>query len=266
MILPLAVWLGPADDGRQALLKRHYSMIERFRRRATGSFLAVLVALGVPLVAHGATINMVLSDVDVTYFGDASNNAGSIFDTIGQPGGNLNPAEADVVEAVTFEVDTTHRGTLMNSPGSALYGDMRINGVGATLPLNTLLTNRGSNGNVFGFDWFTQSGNNLRLGINAVDVLLSNNVFFFNGTATILSQNLPFGLAFAPGQPVAFSYTATLPSLNGANPTQSAMGSGALTISGELIPEPGTIGLLVLGAVIVGGAVLPRYRLATIQS
>jgi hypothetical protein len=232
-------------------------MIERFRRRATGSFLAVLMALCVPLVAHGATINMVLSDVDVTYFGDASNNSGSIFDTIGQPGGNLSPAEADVVEAVTFEVDTTHTGTLMNSPGSALYGDMRINGVGATLPLNTLLTNRGSNGNVFGFDWFTQSGNNLRLGINAVDVLLTNNVFFFTGTATVLSQNLPFGLAFAPGT-VAFSYTATLPSLNGVNPSQSAMGSGALTISGELIPEPGTIGLLAVGGALVAGAMMRR--------
>jgi hypothetical protein len=241
-------------------------MIECFRRRATGSFLAVLVAFCVPLVAHGATINMILSDMDVTYFGDAGNNTGSIYDTIGQPGGNLTPAESDVVETATFEVDTTHVGTLMNSPGSALYGDMRINGVGATLPLNTLLTNRGSNGNVFGFDWFTQSGNNLRLGIDAVDVLITNNVFFFNGTATVLSQNLPFGLAFAPGQPVAFSYTATLPSLNGANPTQSAMGSGALTISGELIPEPGTIGLLILGAVIVGGAVVPRYRVSTIQS
>jgi hypothetical protein len=223
--------------------------------------LAVLVALCVPLLAHGATINMVLSDMDVTYFGDASNNTGSIFDTIGQPGGNLTPAEADVVEAVTFEVDTTHIGTLMNSPGSALYGDMRINGVGGTLPLNTLLTNRGSNGNVFGFDWFTQSGDSLRLGINAVDVLLTNNVFFFNGTATILSQDLPFGLVFKPNEPVAFSYTATLPSLNGSNPTQSAMGSGALTISGEQIPEPGTIGLFVLGAMMVGGSVIPRHRL-----
>jgi hypothetical protein len=203
---------------------------------------------------------MILSDMDVTYFGDASNNTGSIFDTIGQPGGNLNASEADVVEAATFEVDTTHVGTLMNSPGSALYGDMRINGVGPSIPLNSLQTNRGSNGNVFGFDWFTQSGNNLRLGINAVDVLITNNVFFFTGTATILSQNLPFGLAFAP-EPVAFSYTATRPSLNGADPSQSAMGSGALTISGELIPEPGTIGLLALGGVLVASCFVPRRRL-----
>jgi hypothetical protein len=202
---------------------------------------------------------MILSDMDVTYFGDANNNAGSIFDTIGQPGGNLNASEADVVEAATFEVDTTHIGTLMNEPGGALYGDMRINGVGPSIPLNALQTGRGSNGNVFGFDWFSQSGNNLRLGINSVDVLLTNNVFFFTGTATILSQNLPFGLAFAP-EPVAFSYTATRPSLNGANPAQMAMGSGALTISGELIPEPGTMGLLAIGAAMVGSAVMPRRR------
>ena len=39
-----------------------------------------------------------------------------------------------------------------------------------------------------------------------------------------------------------------------------------LTISGELIPEPGTVGLFVLGAMIVGGAVAPRYRLPNIQN
>jgi hypothetical protein len=84
------------------------------------------------------------------------------------------------------------------------------------------------------------------LGIDTVDVLLSNGVFFFTGMASVLDQNLPFGLALDASQQVAFSYTATLPGLLGP-PTgrTGAMGSGAITISGIMaIPEPVTAGLL----------------------
>jgi hypothetical protein len=202
-----------------------------------------------PLSAQAATINMILSDMDVTYLGSAANNTGALYDSIAHPGGNLNAAEADEVKTAVFEVDTTHVGTLMTAPNNVMSADFRVNGVGPTIPLNSFLTNLGSNGNGFGFDWF-QGNNNLRLGINSVDLLLTNNVFFFTGTATILSQSLPFGLAFAPGN-VAFSFTATLPSLNGVNPASNALGSGALTISGEQIPEPGTIGMLGAGALIL---------------
>jgi hypothetical protein len=223
-----------------------------------------LAALCLPAAADGATINMILSDMDVSYFGGAAGNTGSLFDTIGHPGGNLNAAEADEVETAVFEVDMTHVGTLMTSPGNTISTDLRVNGVGASLALNTFLTNIGSNGGGFGLDWFTQAGNNLRLGINSVDLLLTNNVFFFTGTATVLSQNLPFGLAFVPNQNVVFSYTATLPGINGAgggggNTTTGAMGSGALTISGEAIPEPATIALLCTAVSILGaGAIRPR--------
>src|SRR5688572_26345768 len=161
-------------------LKRHFRMIELIHRRASMRIIVALVALCLPLVAEGATINMILSDMDVQYNGEASGNTGSIYDTIGQPGGNLNAAEADEIEAAVFEVDMTHIGTLTSSAGNMLSGDLRINGVGASLPLNSLRTNIGSNGGGFGFDWFTQSGNNLRLGINSLDnLLITNNVFFF---------------------------------------------------------------------------------------
>lgn len=235
-------------------------MIQLIHRRASVRIIVALAALFVPLAAQGATIHMILSDVDAQYNGEASGNTGSIYDTIGQPGGNLNPAEADTVKTAVFEVDTTHFGTLVDAPGAAMYGDLRVNGVGGTLPLNTLNTNVGSNGGGFGFDWFTQSGNNVRLGINSLDnVMITNNVFFFSGTATLLSQNLPFGLAFAPSSSIAFSYTATRPSINGVSPTDFAQGSGALTISGELIPEPATIGLATALAVF-GIGVLRRRR------
>jgi hypothetical protein len=238
-------------------------MIEVIRRRATRSIFAALAAWCVPLAAQGATINMILSDMDVLYNGQASGNTGSLYDIIGQPGGNLDADEADEVETAVFEVDTTHMGTLMNSAANTLSADLRVNGVGSSLALDTLHTNVGNNGGGFGFDWFTGSGNNLRLGISDLDnVLITNNVLFFTGTATVLSQNLPFGLAFVPNSSVVFSYTATLPSLNGVSPTQMAGGSGALTISGTLIPEPGTIGLLSIGAVLLGIATTTGRRLS----
>ena len=238
-------------------------MIELNRRRTPGIVLAAVAALCLPLAASGATINMILSDMDVLYNGEAAGNTGSIYDLIGHPGGNLNSAEADVVEAATFELDTTHLGTLMDSPGNTMSGDMRINGVGGSLALNTLHANIGSNGGGFGFDWFTQSGNNLRLGINSLDnFLLTNNVLFFTGTASVVSQNLPFGLAFVPDS-VVFSYTATLPSLNGVSPTRMAAGSGALTISGQQIPEAATIILFCTGTAALAIGLLPRRRSST---
>jgi hypothetical protein len=209
---------------------------------------AALAALSFPLAAESATINIILSDVDVTYFGDAAGNAGSIFDTIGHPGGNLVAGEADEIETVVFELDLSQLGTLTTSDADELSGDLRIDGVGATLPLGTLQTGIGNNGGGFGFDFFTESGDRLRLGIDQVDVLLTDGVFFFTGSATVLDQDLPFGLVFDTNQPVQFSYTATLPVLNGGPSVDRTLASGALTISGAQIPEPSTLLMLLAGS------------------
>lgn len=216
--------------------------------------IAAIAALTFPLAAESATINIIVSDMDVTYFGDAADDTGSIFDTIGHPGGNLDPAEADEIEAAVFEVDLNHVGTLTTSDDNELFGDLRIDGVGATLPLGSLQTGIGSNGGGFGFDFFTEAGNQLRLGIDQVDLLLSNGVFFFTGSATVLDQDLPFGLVFNTNEPVQFSYTATLPVLNGGPSVDRALASGALTISGTQIPEPATVLMLLAGiaAAVIG--------------
>ena len=242
-------------------------MLNPIRRRATQSLIAAAVALLLPMAAlclpkaaDGATINMILSDVDVTYFGDAAGDTGSIYDTIGHPGGNLNQAEADEVETVVYELDMVHLGTQMTSAANTFSGDLRIDGVGNTLPKGSLQTGIGNNGGGFGFDYFTESGDRLRLGIDEVDLLLTNGVFFFTGSATVLDQNLPFGLIFDTTQPVQFSYTATLPLLsNGAQSVDRAMGSGALTISGIQIPEPATMILTVVGG-LASIALLRRRR------
>lgn len=228
-------------------------------RLAAQGIIVAVVALSIPQATEGATINIILSDVDVTYFGDAAGGTGSIYDTIGHPGGNLNAAEADAIETVVFELDLAQVGTLTASDGDEVFGDLRIDGVGATLAMGSLQTGIGNNGGDFGFDLFTESGNRLRLGIDEIDLLLSNGVFFFTGSATVLDQDLPFGLVFDTSQPVQFSYTATLPVLNGGPSVDRALASGALTISGTLIPEPATVVMLLLiGAVAAIGRLRRR--------
>jgi hypothetical protein len=225
-------------------------MYRSISRLIVQGVIAAVAALSLPVAAESATINIILSDMDATYFGDAAGNSGSIFDTIGHPGGNLNPAEADEIETAVFELDLAHVGTLMTTDDDQLFGDLRIDGVGATLPLGTLQTGIGNNGGGFGFDFFTESGMRLRLGIDQIDLLLSNGVFFFTGSATVLDQDLPFGLVFATNQPVQFSYAATLPMLNGGPSVSGGLASGALTISGTQVPEPSTlVTLMLIGAV-----------------
>src|SRR5262245_40605107 len=137
-------------------------MIQPIRGQAALIGFAVALAICFPLAVQGGTINMILSDMDVIYNGAAS--GGSVYDIIAQPGGNLNPAESDEVETAVFEKDMTNVGTLMSTVGNRLSADLRINGVGATVPLGTFQTGIGSNGGGFGFDWFTASGQKLRLG------------------------------------------------------------------------------------------------------
>lgn len=223
-------------------------MYRSLRRRKMQGLIAAIAMLCFPLAAKSATINIIISDLDVTYFGDAAGSTGSVYDTIGHPGGNLDAAEADGIETVVFELDLSQVGTLTRLDDGELSGDLRIDGVGAMLPLGSFQSGIGSNGGGFGFDFFTESGDRLRLGIDEVDLLLSNGVFFFTGSATVLEQDLPFGLVFNTSQPVQFSYTATLPVLNGGPMVDRALASGALTISGTQVPEPATLLLVLAGA------------------
>jgi hypothetical protein len=216
-----------------------------------------LVGFGLPLAASAGPINIIMSDVDVSYLGAAAGNTGSIYDAIAHPGGNLAPAESDVIATAVFESNMTPVGTLMTGGGTTLYTDLKIDGVGTSIPLGGLNT-VGSNGGGFGLDFFTSAGNNLRLGLTAIDLLVTNNVMFFTGTATVISQNMSFGLQFDTSQPIVFSYTATLPGLVGGSPATGAMASGALTITGQAIPEPTTIATLAIGLALAGACSVRR--------
>jgi hypothetical protein len=220
---------------------------------------ATLLGVCMPLIASAGSINIILSDVDVTYAGAAAGGTGSIYDIIAHPGGTKNPAESDGVASAVFEVDMAQVATLMTGGGTNLYADLKIDGVGATVPLGGL-NNVGNNGGNFGLDFFTNTGVALHLGINKIDLLLTNGVLFFTGQASnVTSANLPGGLAFDTTQPIYFSYTATLPGIVG-SPATMAVASGAMTISGTMIPEPATAGLFVLGAVLAVCPIARRNR------
>jgi hypothetical protein len=221
--------------------------------------MAGIVACSLHAAANAATINIILSDMDVSYAGNS--NGGVLFDSMGGVmGGGLNPLLADDLSTAVFEVDNNVVGTLLDT-NDPLYGDLRVINIGATIPKNVLNTGLGNNGGGFGFDFFTNSGFQLQLGMTDVDVLVTNGVFFFTGEATVLpGQNLPFGLQFDTSQPVQISYTATLPAVQAGATTNAAISSGALTISGIAIPEPTTNLLLVSGMGALGVILYRRRR------
>jgi hypothetical protein len=228
------------------------------RKGATLSCLSVVAACCFTVAVEAATINIILSNMDVSYAGGES--GGVFFDSMGgTPGGNLNPALADTLSTAVFELDGNAVGTLTDATDD-LYGDLRIINIGATITKNVFHPSLGVNGGGFGFDFFTQSGTLLRLGMTNVSAFVSNNVFFFTGEATILpgSQDLPFGLQFDESQPVVFSYTATLPAVQQGTTTNSAISSGAFTISGVAIPEPAAYMLLSVGFLAVSSLVFRR--------
>jgi hypothetical protein len=234
-------------------------MLGLSRRRAAQCLMAGIVACSLHAAANAATINIILSDMDVSYSGNS--NGGVFFDSMGGVmGGGLNPLLADDLSTAVFEVDNNVVGTLLDT-NDPLYGDLRVINIGATITKNILNSSLGNNGGGFGFDFFTDSGFKLQLGMTNVDVLVTNGVFFFTGEATVLpGQSLPFGLLFDESQPVQISYTATLPAVQAGATTNSAISSGAFTITGIAIPEPTTNLLLVSGFGAVGFVLLRRRR------
>jgi hypothetical protein len=248
-------------------------MMNTIVHRLRSGIVVALIVLSLPIVAAAGTLTMYLTDLDVTYLGSAP-NGGAIYDAISLNGGNFNTSESDRLQAASFELDGLPLTTLVDTSGSTsddMWGDLRVNGIGATVPRNTINFALGNNGGTFGFDWFIKPvggagapTNFLRLGITNVNVSLTDipaggEAFTFTGLGTVLSQNLPSGAAFNTGQQVAFSYTAPKAGLSGGSPATGALGSGAITITGStVVPEPASVALLCSGGLMLGIGVLRR--------
>jgi hypothetical protein len=200
-----------------------------------------------PLVSQAAMINIVLSEVDVIY--DGETQGGVIYDKTALPGGGVpggfgpfNDMLADQVRTAVFSLEGTTVGTKVFEPGYEMFGDLKISGIGSTITLNSLYTT-GNNGGGFGFDWFSET---------ALDTL-----------GTLRGQNLPFGLAFDPTQPIVFIYSAPSPITGGSPNPNSAMGRGALIITGTAIPEPATYVPICTGIAVIAFVALRRRRSLT---
>jgi hypothetical protein len=227
-----------------------------------------------PFATQAALINIVLSEVDVIY--DGETQGGVIYDKTALPGGGVPPGFgpfndmlADQVRTAVFSLDGSTVGTKVFEPGYEMFGDLKISGIGPTITLNTLYTT-GNNGGGFGFDWFSETAPNtlgdfLQLGMDEVDISLNriggvNIALSFSGLATLRGQSLPFGLAFDPTKPIVFTYSAPFPITGGSPNPDSAMGRGAMVITGTAIPEPATCILLCAGLAAIGFAALRRQR------
>jgi hypothetical protein len=211
-----------------------------------------LASLCVAADSSAAMINIILSDVDVVYQG--SNTA--LYDASAIAGNNLIPVEADPLEGAVFEFGGTPVASL-SSPSTGLFGDLLVSAMPASLTKGVYSVAIGNAGGGFGFDFFTSTGQKLELGIGTIDALVTNGVFFFTASATVLSQSLPAGLEFTNPN-VVISFTATAPAVQAGPTTNAILASGAMTISGEgVIPEPATA---VLGAIAMAGAMGLRRR------
>jgi hypothetical protein len=237
------------------------------RGRASKSFLVALIVFALPMAAGAGSINIIIGDQNVVYLGSEASKTGSIFDTPGgRSGGTQLPATASEVTTATFKLDSAVLGTLLNSDPPNLYGDLKVDGVGATVPKGQFQSNVGSNGGGFGYEFFTSDGYLVELGINTLsNLLIGDGIFFFHGTGTVnlATQNLPFNLEFTSST-VSFSYTATSVSVPGGTPgtpINMALGSGAFTITGEgIIPEPAVTTMISSGLVAAGLALSRRRR------
>ena len=214
--------------------------------------MAGLIGFSLLPAAEASTINIQLSDQEITYLNDMG---GTIFDSSDQDGGNLDPTEADILTSATFNLDgnappaSGGNNVIMLGDGSGpLYGDFLIDNVGASIPIsNVMLSTIGGGGVGFGYDLFTSPAGVplLRLELDEMQILLNAAVVLITGKANVVGQDLPFNLAFDTSQQVDFAYTATQPGIVGSTVAELFIAGGTVNISGQMfIPEPSCLGLL----------------------
>jgi hypothetical protein len=219
--------------------------------------------------AHADTINIQVTDMEVTYLDDSG---GAIFDAGSMNGGNLQTAEANLLNAVQYTFDgaappaSGGNNVFVSNATTGIWGDLLIDDVGSSVPIsNTTVATIGGGGAEFGFDLFSSTGgtstSHLRLEFDTMNILLNSGVALIVGKANVVSQNLPFLLEFDENQQVDFAYTATGPGISGtATDASLFVAGGTINISGAgvIIPEP--TGLAMFGTAL-GLAALSRRRL-----
>ncbi len=209
--------------------------------------------------AQAATIEIEFTSFPVQY-GNVSAYM-DLYDQASPLGGGVNLATASPMGIVTVSLDDVVVGTY--SAGQ-VYGDLLVSDVGTLNKTGATLFagDTGSHGlnNMFGFDLLTSAGSLLSLNFNNSDIggeyRASGSgkpiiVLFGGPISSIVSQNLPDSLQLGSDASISLSGT------NFSNVTTSGSavtGFDVLltgTITGSLVPEPGTITLVGMGLLAV---------------
>jgi len=204
--------------------------------------LASFAAIGI----QAAQLQIQFAGVNLEYsvFYDAGPVLGDIFDGGGVAGGAGDPASADPLSFMDFQVDGVSYGARF----SDIYLDTFIQDVW-NIPVNGgAAQSQGNTFSGFGFDLLTQSGCTsncwgLGLEIDTVQVNYSGGQISIHGSGAatgIFQQMLPFGLELDASKPITFDFTGTSLSNitdNGAYLTGFNL-AGTGTITGTLVPVP----------------------------
>ena len=202
--------------------------------------LAILFVIG---TAQAEIIQIHVTGLNFTYGG------GQIYDSTNAVGGNQNITQADPVETIDFFKDDVFVGRLDTN----VYADLLIDQV-PPLPAGGGIVPTGSTGGSFGFD-LLQGGSPttqlLGLTFDSLDVLYSKSkVVLVGGDVQQMTvQNLPFGLVLDSNTTLSIAISSSnLTNLTTSGNTVigfQAFGTGDVNGTGHLVPEPGTLVLLI---------------------
>lgn len=218
-----------------------------------------LLVLGVQSASQAAMLTVNLAGFDVRFKG---NDSIIVDDTADAYDPNGDPADANPLDAATL----TNNSTMMvigdwMRPADQIYGDLLIEDGLANLAPNTL-TNVPLGAGTNEFLWFVDDGTELRLRFDTLNVqrtVLGGNlseIFIMTGSATVLAQNLPGGMAYENN--VGFAYIASDSMFIGDDNGLAL--TGVVTITGEMrvIPEPAALALACAGGLAM--VAFPRRR------
>ena len=224
--------------------------------RVLGSLfiLSFVWLLGAQPVA-AATLKIEFTGLDLAYIGQS--DGGRLCDAASCLGGGGNQAVADPLVSMKFLLD----GNLLGELTTDIWADIDLEFH------DPLEAGGGSAGSASGIiDLLTHNGTpGWGLGLNVWDgaIAWDGTSFAFTGSGSIWSvetQALPFGLTI--GMPITFSFETLI---NG-EPTTDTSGqyvtgfsaSGSGDVTGQSVPEPGSVLLLGLGLVASRRAVRRR--------
>lgn len=208
------------------------------------------------LPVHAAQLTLQFTGLSLAYQGDEF--GGLIYDSVSSAGGGGDPATATPLVTLSYFVD----GNLVGIQTTDIWADVTIS-TEAIADTGDMVTN--PLGGIFDILVKNQTpGWGLALDVfsNSWEIVFNNNQLTILGSATagnIFADDLPFGLAFDPAEPVIVSFSSQMTNVmssNGYLTNFSAFGTGE--INGTLVPEPGSIAMVGMGLVSVAGYGLRR--------